>query len=469
MKHKKGIAFPPLWMRWTFAPQRFELLIFTLCIILGAFIRAYRFGEIPLGLNQDEISAGYDAYSVFRYGIDRSGLRYPMAFIAWGSGMNVAGPYFSIPFIAFLGLNTLAVRLPYLLAGIVSLWIFFALMRELCGKRVALIALFLLATNPWHIMASRWGLEANFFPPVFLSAVFFLVMSRRQPWLLIVSSLFFSFSLYAYGTSYVTVPVFLFLYALWAWRKHLHPLTWTLSAFSLFAALFIPVVLFVMVNMFHWQTFATSFFTIPRMTGISRLETAINKDLFSFNFFTEILARLRNVFQVLILGTDGHNFNALPDFGVFYVWVLPFVFFGMAWMMIRLHSHRDDHCRILWFWLVAALTMAMLINNLNINRANIFFLSPHRVRCNRHLLGRKTHEGVGPDSRRRTALLFFVQSCLLHKCPEFPEWARCRRRIRSKTDIWSDLRDEQWQYAIYLCALWYRISYAKILEYREVR
>lgn len=42
--------------------------------------------------------------------------------------------------------------------------------RRIGGRGFALTALFLLALNPWHMVMSRWALEANMLPHVVLLA-----------------------------------------------------------------------------------------------------------------------------------------------------------------------------------------------------------------------------------------------------------------------------------------------------------
>lgn len=46
------------------------LIIITL--LIGFFVRIVRISDIPNALNNDEASAGYEAYSILNYGIDRN-------------------------------------------------------------------------------------------------------------------------------------------------------------------------------------------------------------------------------------------------------------------------------------------------------------------------------------------------------------------------------------------------------------
>ena len=54
------------------------MIISTIIIFVGCFIRLYNINNAPVGLNQDEASIGYEAYSLLNYGIDRNGMTNPL-------------------------------------------------------------------------------------------------------------------------------------------------------------------------------------------------------------------------------------------------------------------------------------------------------------------------------------------------------------------------------------------------------
>jgi len=139
-------------------PYLDPLLVF-LILIIGVVIRAYLFGTIPNGINTDEAASGYDAYALYNYGIDMNGYKYPLVLVGFGTGHQALYTYFSIPFISIFGLNQLSIKMTNLVFGILSLIIFYLTVRRTDNNKVAMIALLLIATNPWHIIISRWGLD----------------------------------------------------------------------------------------------------------------------------------------------------------------------------------------------------------------------------------------------------------------------------------------------------------------------
>ncbi len=102
-------------------------------MVLGAALRLLLIGAFPPGLNQDEASAGYEAWSLLNFGIDRNGCPWPVLFVSWGSGQNVLYSYLSIPFIALLGLNEVSLRLPMAITGSLALLVFW-LMQDGCEE-----------------------------------------------------------------------------------------------------------------------------------------------------------------------------------------------------------------------------------------------------------------------------------------------------------------------------------------------
>ena len=183
--------------------------LFFLILVLGIFARTWEFHSLPPGLNPDEASNGVDAISIFRYGIDRNGISAPIKFISWGGGQNALYGYLLIPFIAFMGLTPFTVRLPMLITGILTLPLLYFAAKETLNEDFGLLSMFFLAISPWHILLSRWGLEANLFPFVFLAGYVCLLNIKKNDLWFIPACIFFGLCFYAYGTAYAMIPVFM--------------------------------------------------------------------------------------------------------------------------------------------------------------------------------------------------------------------------------------------------------------------
>lgn len=338
-------------------------LIFIVILFIAIFTRILYFGIMPKGLNQDEASIGYDAWSILHYGIDRNGIHLPIHLIAWGSGQNALYAYLSIPFILIFGLNIYTVRIVNLIFGISSIFIVYLLMNKISSKKTAYITMGLVATSPWHIMLSRWGLESNLFPAVFLIAAYVLVLSFENNKLFPWAAAIFAIALYSYGAAYVVVPLFCLIAVFYIIKNKTIQLKYILIGFSLFIIIAAPIYLFVLINITSLNTLRIGPFTIPKMSGIARLRTAAG----SFN----LLEALENIYQNVILQKDGTLWNSVPDYGVFYFISLPFSLIGLFKIIkerINLYNF------IILNWLLCGLALFFIYSETNINRVNIIYI-----------------------------------------------------------------------------------------------
>ena len=185
--------------------------LFILILIIGVCVRILFLSKFPSALNCDEASSGYEAFSILNYGIDRNGNHFPVFLVAWGGGQNALFSYLIIPFIALFGLSLFSIRLPMAILGIVSLFLFYFLLKKIANKKFALLGLFFFAICPWHIMKSRWGLESNLFPDLILlfSFLFIKGLDDKNKFFYYSSFVIAGISAYSYGTSYYFLPVFL--------------------------------------------------------------------------------------------------------------------------------------------------------------------------------------------------------------------------------------------------------------------
>ncbi|MBR1970988.1 MAG: hypothetical protein IKA18_00265, partial [Clostridia bacterium] len=109
-------------------------IAFFAILAIGVLARVLFFWNIPNGINQDEAFAGYNAYSLLKYGIDTSGYAFPVYFTAWGSGMNALETYLAMPFVAIFGITAFAIRIPQVITGIFSIFVIYKLVEKYSNK-----------------------------------------------------------------------------------------------------------------------------------------------------------------------------------------------------------------------------------------------------------------------------------------------------------------------------------------------
>lgn len=338
---------------------------------IGAAVRLFLCGIIPPGLNQDEASIGYDAYAVLHYGMDRNGIHNPIHFIAWGSGQNALYGYLSMPFIYLFGLTPLSVRGVSLLFGIVGMLAFYYLLRRISGtKSFALLGMFLLAISPWHIMMSRWALESNLFPTLVLLGVLLLYVSFEKNNWFPAACFVFALSLYAYGTSYFFIPIFVAISVAYAFLYKKIKLKQLAIGGALFVVSSLPIFLFVIINRLKLPSIDGGLFTIPRLTGTPRFDQV--SSVFHNEMLQQAVQNFKKFLLMFLKQDDGLIWNALPPYGFLYFFCIPLLIIGLCKALYELRTKAWNPGFIMLAWFITAVAMAF-ITDVNINRINIIY------------------------------------------------------------------------------------------------
>ena len=218
------------------------ILLLGLIIVLAFFLRFYRVTEVPPALNWDEVSIGYNAYSVLKTGRDEWGKFLPIHFKAYGEYKLPAQIYASIPGIALFGLNELGVRITPVIYGTLTVMaVFFLSLALFRSSWVGMGAAFLLAISPWHIHLTRASFESSFAVFWVVLGIWFLVKGFEDKKWFILSMIPFAVSVYTYNTARVFTPLFL-IFLLLLFRKTFFKLPRiVLASLVVFLILMIPL------------------------------------------------------------------------------------------------------------------------------------------------------------------------------------------------------------------------------------
>ena len=299
----------------SFCKENIFSILAIVVLFFGCFIRLIYIDKYPVGLNQDEASSVYEAWSILNFGIDRNGQSFPVQFISWGSGQNVLYSYLMLPFISIFGLNTLSIRLPMVLIGCISLVVFYYFMKSAFGNKKAVLFLFIFTIFPWHLMKSRWGLESNIFPDLILWAIFAMYMGikKKSNWLVVLSGVIFGLSTYSYGTSYFFVPVLLILLYISLFIVKKLSLKQCIIHLCTTTVIALPMILFVVINFFDLDTLKLGPITIPKLPTVRFKEiTAVGSSVDS-NIFSNFIRNIK-----MLLTNDGNVLNYTVPYGLFF-------------------------------------------------------------------------------------------------------------------------------------------------------
>lgn len=185
-----------------------QLLLVMLIVFMATIMRLYQFGSIPQGLNRDEASIGYTAYSLLMTGKEEHGVSWPLKFESFGDWKQPVYIYLLLPLVKAFGLSEITVRLPSLLAGLVMIISVFMLTQKISGSKLAgYIASIFLTLNPWHFHFSHLGLEAMIAATLVSLAV--LLSLNRKNSSNIFGIILLILALYTYHAAFVYVPLLL--------------------------------------------------------------------------------------------------------------------------------------------------------------------------------------------------------------------------------------------------------------------
>lgn len=183
------------------------LLILLTILVLGAVLRLYNLTNIPPGVNRDEASIGYTAYSLLLTGKDEYGKFFPVSFQSFGDWKLPLYIYATAVSVKIFGLTEFAVRFPSAIFGSLTILLTYILVKEFFGskrEKLALLTAFLLAISPWSIHLSRTGSEAN--TAVFLtvaSMVLLLKAMKGRMRFFIPGSILLSLTYYTYAGNHI--------------------------------------------------------------------------------------------------------------------------------------------------------------------------------------------------------------------------------------------------------------------------
>lgn len=304
-----------------------EFILPILIVIAGAALRLAFLGSVPGGMHQDESFVAWNAYALLHEGIDSAGNVMPVYLADWGDGHSAMYVWLLMPLLALNGghITPLLSRLPQAVTAVFTLIAVWALIKRMFGEKAGLWSLFILALCPWHIMMSRWGLDANLAPGFLIFGLYFFVCGLEKEKYYILSALFYGLSLYCYAVVWPIVPIMLILQAVYAlYFKKLKLDGYTIFSVVLLFIIALPLILFVLVNSGFIDEIRLPFMTIPRMNGYRGSELAFTP--------ARMWSNLRTTLSLLWHQNTGSPYDILLPWGLFYDIGRVFIVIGVLWL-----------------------------------------------------------------------------------------------------------------------------------------
>jgi 4-amino-4-deoxy-L-arabinose transferase-like glycosyltransferase len=342
-------------------------LFLLLILIVALFFRVYKITKVPPSLNWDEVSIGYNAYSILKTGKDEWGKTLPLHFESYGEYKLPLQIYASIPAIAIFGLNPFGVRVTPAIYGVLTVLFFYFFVLELIkDRRIALVSSLLLAISPWHIQLTRASFESSFsLMWVILGGWMFLRgVNRQKIKYFVLSAVLFGISVYTYNAARVFSPLFLFFISVFYFVKRKISFKQLFFSFAVFAMLLLPLIPFVLSGeaaaRYKLVSITTEAGLIPRINerrGLSKLPKPLprlihNKVTYITYYFVNNFVSHFSPNFLFIKGAS-HRQHSVQGMGELYVFQAPLLLLGLYFLFRKI-----DLKGINWFifsWLIISL------------------------------------------------------------------------------------------------------------------
>jgi 4-amino-4-deoxy-L-arabinose transferase-like glycosyltransferase len=350
------------------------ILLFVIVLIAGIF-RFWGLSANPSSLYWDEVSQGFNSYSILKTGHDEHNEFLPVArFQAFGDYKAPVYIYLDVPFIAVFGETALGVRLPSAIFGTLTILVAYGLVLEMLKdhkrkQALALLTAFFLSISPWHVQLSRAAYEGNIatFFTVLGIYLFFLAKNRNFLWFML-SVVSFVLGFYAFNAHRVFIPLIVIALGLFYFKDLLikKRLAILISGCALGLILLVPFMLYLRtpesrlrfneVNIFSDSSIVTQSNAWIKQENNSLLADVLHnrRVLFTFSYLKHYFD-FYNPNYLFFTGDVNPRFS-MQDSGELYLWELPLLLFG-AYMLIK-YKKRESAFIIAWFLLapIAAAT-----------------------------------------------------------------------------------------------------------------
>lgn len=338
------------------------LIFLAVIFIIASVLRFWQLGKTPISPDWDEVSLGYNAYSIMQTGKDEYGESFPIVLRSFDDYKPALYTYLSIPLISVMGLSVESVRLPSAIFGVITVIATFFLVNELFKRKdLALLSSFLLAISPWHIQFSRIAFESNVGLAFNVLSILFFVKGLRNPAFLILSATLAALNLYIYQSEKIFTPL-LFLIAFIIFRKELFskPKKYIIASFIVGLLIIMPMAGYILTNKNALERAkGVSVFGEPYSYGLAQkiLDDKERGDLLGIIFDNRRVVYAKSVvsgyishfdLNWLFIRGDIARHHA-PNMGLLYLFELPFLLIGIYGFIFGKLDRKGKILIISWF------------------------------------------------------------------------------------------------------------------------
>ncbi|GEM_PF-6366736 len=332
--------------------------LFLIIIVLTFFI--VKLSSISfLPLFNDEMDVGNQTFSLSNNLRDYRGNFLPTYLDSFSESRAPLLMYLSIPFVKFLGLNPISVRLPSIIFACLSLIYFYLLVSKLTTKSIGLFSTFILSTSIAFFHYSGLAFETSLLILLIISTTYYFYLKKY-----FLSLFLFSLTFYTYNIANIFVPllvIFLFVSNYQSIDKRKFFLSSLLPIILCLPLLFQIVTgsasnRFSLISIFNQnqkdsieikRSSATNPYSIPEKIFHNRFQSTFN------TFLNNYISSFSGDF--IFLKGDPNPRHSVPSFGLFLAplfLIIPFCFFS-----------KNASNKLFIFWLIISPIAASLTQN----------------------------------------------------------------------------------------------------------
>ena len=336
-------------------------------VVIAIFLRFWRLGSVPISPDWDEVSWGYNTYSILNTGHDEYGKFLPVLLQSYNDFKPALYAYLSIIPIAILGLSLTALRFANAFFSVMAVITTYFLVKELLKRKdLALLSSFLLAISPWAIQFSRFAHEATVGVSFNLLTILFLLKGLKKPYFLFLSALFSALALYTYQSEKIFAPLLMILLVI-IYKKELFRINkkYLLSFFAVGLLVALPMLFSIVKNPQSLnRAKSTSFVSDTKFFPHTAKRLMVDRQ--NNDYVGLVMDNRRVVYARQIIGAylSHYDLNWLfvtgdlprhhaPGMGLLYLWELPFLLFGIYCFIFSEKFNKKSKLLLLSWFLLA--------------------------------------------------------------------------------------------------------------------
>lgn len=342
-------------------------------LILGAIVsiafalRIVGLSVSPPSLNWDEVSHGYNAYSILNTGHDEWGKPFPLIFRAYGDYKLPLYVYLTSLSEALFGLNIYSVRLVSVLAGTLSVLFTYLLTKELFRKvnknyeLIALVAAGFLAIEPWSLFLSRGAFEANLAQMFIIAGFYFILKHKKRSAIYqFIGLILLGLSVWTYNSARIFVPLllvsFLLLFNKSKLRKPVKYKILLLPIVIFFVPMFIQLIKPAGQARFNWVSFVNDSYINNIITARNNSQLSPLLTRLAYNRYTYFLPQFtRNYMshfspEFLFIKGGSHYQFGVPGTGLIYPIQIIFIILGLVYLL----NKHNKYSIFIFSWILLA-------------------------------------------------------------------------------------------------------------------